>query len=112
MECILMAVYTEELNTNYNFTNINIFNILKDGVLNGYKAIPYDGYVMYSPTNDVITLPPNPETGEETTEIYYGRQAILPLNYNWGNFDYIAVLESEVPADHIFGNDEPEHEVM
>lgn len=107
-----MAVYTEALNTNFNFPNIDIFNIFKDGVLNGYKVYPHEGYVMYSQSNDIITNI-DPITGEETTETYYCRMAGLSLRYNFNNFDYVAVLESDVPADHIFGGgDKPEHEVM
>ena len=39
--------YDRVLNTNFNFTNINIYNRISNGVHTGYQAIPYDGYVMY-----------------------------------------------------------------
>lgn len=106
-----MAVYTDVLNQTISFPNIDIYNILKDGELNGYKAIPHTGYVMYSPSSDVFTNI-DPMTGEEVTETYYCRLVGLPLNYNFDNFDYIAVLESDVPADHIFGGGDNNHEVM
>lgn len=107
-----MATYTEVLANDFNYPNIDIYRRYTDGVQTGYKVLPQEGYVMYSPTNDVITeLDPN--TGEEVTNIYYCRLAILPLRYNFDNFNYIAVLESDVPADHIFGGgDNNDHEVM
>lgn len=106
-----MAIYTTVLDTSFNYPNIDMYQKLSDGVLYGYRAIPHSGYVIYSQSTDVITSS-DPFTGEEVTEIYYCRQANFPKNYNFDNFDYIAVLESEVPADHIFGDNEPDHEVM
>jgi hypothetical protein len=51
---------------------------------------------------------------EERPVIYYYRQWNFPASYpvalitaNW-----LAVPETDVPADHIFGGVEPEHEVM
>ena len=100
-------------NTNFNYPNITISPTYYNGVQDGYDVIPNYGYVMYSQSTDVIT-DIDPNTGNEVTEIYYCRYAWLPLRYNFDNFDYIAVLESEVPADHIFGggNNKPEHEIM
>lgn len=88
-----MAVYTEELNTNVNFPNISIYNRLKDGVLCGYKALPNEGYVMYDSTANDTEL--DLETMEERPVIYCRTIALLPLNANFDNFPYIAVLESE-----------------
>ena len=39
--------YTRELNTNFNFANIDIYNVLNDGVLSFYEARPQEGYVVY-----------------------------------------------------------------
>ena len=106
-----MAVVTETIDTSYNFQHIDIYKRFYDGVHNSYSAYPHEGYVMYSPSKDVFVTE-DPETGEEVTEIYYCRMVGMPLNWNPATFDYVAVLESEVPADHIFGGGEPEHEVM
>lgn len=100
---MLNANWERVPNTNFNYPNITIYDILADGVCTGYEARPNEGYVMYSLSNDVIT-DINPETGEEITNTYYCRLVGLPLNYNFDNFDYIAVLESDVPADNIFGD--------
>ena len=91
-----MAAYTETLNTNFDYPHIDIYNKCKDGVHQAYRAYPHTGYVMYSPTNDVITVK-DQKTGKEITEIYYCKMVGMPLNYNFENFDYIAVPE---------GNDE------
>ena len=89
-----MAVYTETIDTSFNYPHIDIYKTFRDGAQNGYNAYPQEGYVMYSLSTDVIEIE-DPETGETTTEIYYCRMAGFPLNFNFDNFDYIAVLEKE-----------------
>jgi hypothetical protein len=108
-----MAVWTREINTNFNFPNIDIINIYKDGVLNGYEARPQEGYVMYSlsevGTFDVM----NPETGEITHETPYFVLIGIPLTFNFDNFDYVAVLRDTINEDLIQGGgDDNDHEVM
>ena len=104
--------YTEELNTNYNFPNISIYNTLKDGMLSSYKVVPNDGYVMYNTTENNTEL--DPETGEEISVIYYRTIAMLPKTFNFNNFPYVAVLRSEVDENYIFGggNNDNNHEIM
>jgi hypothetical protein len=105
------AVYTEELNTSVNFPNISIYNRLRDGVLAGYKALPNEGYVMYDRNANDTEF--NPETGEEMPVTYYRTIALLPLNANFDNFPYVAVLRSEVDENYIFGGgDNNDHEIM
>ena len=109
-----MAVYTEELNTNYNFPNIDIFNWLKDGVVIGYRARPQTGYVMYDTTDQTYELQTDPETGDfvldemgnpiEIPVIYYYTMAGFPLAYNFNNFTWVAVLRSTVDENYIFGD--------
>ena len=118
-----MAEYTRELNTNYNFPNIDILNILRDGVLSGYEAVPHEGYVMYD-TNDNYTEPMiDPETGDmvidpetgrpiEVPIVYYYTLAGFPLRYNFANFSWVAVLRSTVDEDYIYGSGDNDHEVM
>lgn len=104
-----MAVWTEELNTNYNFPHIDIFNRYKDGVLANYRATPQGGYVMYDRTANDVEL--DPDTMEEIPVIYYRTTAYLPLNANFDNFIYVAVLRSEVDENYIFGGGN-DNEVM
>lgn len=99
-----MAEYTRVLNTNFNFPNINIFNVLKDGVQTRYEVIPYEGYVMYD-SNDNTTEPDPNDPLNEIPVTYYYTLAGLPLNYNFNNFSWVAVLRSEVDENYIFGGD-------
>ena len=116
-----MAVYTRELNTNYNFPNIDIFNVLKDGMQTRYEAVPYEGYVMYDTNDNNVELKLDPETGEmvfdeegnpiEVPVTYYFTLAGFPLTYNFNNFSWVAVLRSTVDENYIFGDDN-DHEEM
>lgn len=106
-----MATYTEELNTGFNFPNINIYNQYRDGVQYGYKVTPHDGYVMYDTTDETVII--DPETCEETPVTYYYTLAGLPMTYNFDNFSWVAVLRSEVDENYIFGGgDNENHETM
>lgn len=118
-----MAVWTREINTNFNFPNIDILNILKDGVLNGYEAIPHEGYVMYDTNDNNVEQAIDPETGEpmfddegnpiEVPVTYYFTLAGFPKTYNFANFSWVAVLRSTVDENYIFGGgDDNNHEVM
>ena len=112
-----MATYSEILNTNFNFENINIFNVVNDetGVLSSYRARPVEGYVMYNTLSTDTEMKYNPETGmmEEVPVRYYCVLAGIPKTFNFDNFPYIAVLRSEVDENYIFGvGDTNDHEVM
>ena len=98
----LETVVTETIDTSFNFPHIDIYKRFYDGVQNAWRAYTQEGYVMYSPSQDVFTST-DPNTGEEITVTNYFRMVGMPLNYNFDNFDYIAVLESEIPADRIVG---------
>lgn len=107
-----MATYTETLNTTYNFPNIDIHNRYKDGVLCAYRAYPQDGYVMYDRNDELTEAKIDPDTGdfvidEETGDIvevpviHYFTMAGLPLNYNFDNFSWVAVLVNEAKGEII-----------
>lgn len=101
MDLSIMAIYTQELNTNYNFPHIDIYNRLTDGVVTGYQARTHEGYVMYNSTaNDTE---PDFENGGEKPVTYYYRLAGFPLRYNFDNFPWVAVPEDEVDENYIFG---------
>lgn len=104
-----MTVWTEELNANYNFPNINIYNHLKDGVLMGYNAYPQEGYVMYD-TSDNPQMDYNPETGEHFEVTHYFTMAGFPLNFNFDNFSWVAVLRIEV--DEFLKKEAEAHNVL
>lgn len=104
-----MAVWTEELNTNYNYPHIDIFNRLRDGELTGYQARTQEGYVMYDPNAHYTEL--NPGTMEEVPVTYYYTLRGMPMAYNLANFPMIAVPRDSVDENYIFGVDN-DHEVM
>ena len=106
-----MAVYTEELNTNFNFPNIDIYNKLRNGELYGYYARPQEGYVIYDTTDDIYDI--DPETDALIPVTHYFTLASFPLNFNFNNFTWVAVLRSGVDENYIFGGgNDNDHEVM
>ena len=89
-----MAVWTEVLDTNFSYPNINIYQKLKDGVLSSYEARSGEGYVFYDTTeNNTILL--DPETAKETPVTYYYTIRIFPKIYNFDNFSLVAVRKEE-----------------
>lgn len=104
-----MAVWTYEVATEFNFPNITIYKRLRDGIQTGWRANANEGYVFYDPNE--INLELDPETGEDIQVTYYFRVSYLPLNHNFANFRYVAVPESEVPADKILGGSNNNHEI-
>lgn len=107
-----MAEWTREINTDFNFENIDILNVKCDGVLKRYEAVPKDGYVMYDTTENITEPKLDPETGEpetdpETGEIikepvtHYYTLAGFPLTYDFSNFSQRAVpcTDKEEKAD-------------
>lgn len=118
-----MAVWTDVLDTSFNYPGIDIYQRQRDGVFTNYIARAQEGYVFYD-TNANDTEPViDPETGEpmidpETGLIvvqpvtYYYTFRGFPVNYNMDNFSLVAVLRDTVPADHIFGGGGNDHEIM
>lgn len=106
-----MATITFEPATDIVLENITVQRKYVDGVLSSYRLTPNEGYVLHNPELDVTSF--DPITGEEITEQYYYRQANIAARYAVETWTWHAVLESEVPADMIFGDgDNNNHEVM
>lgn len=111
MEFGIMATYTEEIATEFNFPNITIWKVLRDGVVAGYKARTNDGFVMYDPNANDTEL--DPETMEERPVTYYYVIKSLNANYNFANFPWVAVPRDSVDENYIFGGGgNNDHEVM
>lgn len=103
--------------------NIAVDEKYVDGVLKAHRLTANEGYVMYD-TSDETTEPAiDPETGDfivdpetglvvEVPVIYYYRQVTIPIRVPVENWTWIAVPESEVPADKIFGLTDPKPEVQ
>lgn len=96
--------YVYEINTDFNIANITVRNCLNDGELAFFELTPNEGYVMYDETANDVEY--DEETDTFVPTIYYSRLCYVPpFRPNWVN-NWTAVLESEVPADHISGDNE------
>jgi hypothetical protein len=104
-----MAVITYEVATDIIIENITVERKYADGVQTAYRLTSNEGYVIHNPELDETYTTPE---GETVTNQYYYRQAVIAVRYAPETWTWHAVLENSVPADMIFGNDNPEHEVM
>ena len=104
-----MAVYTMEIATDYNFPNLTVYRKYRDGVHYAWRVTPNDGYVMYDTNANDVEYD---ENGNEYSVIYYYTSLDRPLNANWSNFSWVAVLRSSVDENYIFGLPDNDHEVM
>ena len=102
---------TYELETNIVIENVTIERKYNDGIHQAYRLTANAGYVLHSPARDVEVE--DPMTGETHIEQYYYRQCTIPVARPVSDWDWHAVLESDVPADMIFGGGgKPDHEIM
>ena len=118
---MLNTNFQYEPNNNYNFPNITIYNILADGVLDGYEARANEGYVMYD-ENDIALAPLEDENGNPIFDEYgniievevkqYYRLAGFPLNYNFANFSWVAELYEEGMTVFNTPENKPKPEIM
>lgn len=105
-----MAVITYEIAPDIVLENITVERKYADGVQTAYRLTPNEGYVLHSPSLDSEIV--DPMTGETRIEQYYYRQATLTVVRPVSTWDWHAVLETDVPADMIFGGGNNEHEKM
>ena len=96
---IMEITYTP---STYDFPNLIVENKYIDGEHRGWRVTPTEGYVFYDLTDEVITEL-DPETGEEVSVIYYYTLAYLPRNYNFEEFQVVAVPRDSVDENYIFG---------
>lgn len=102
-----MAVYTEVLDTSFNYPGIDIYQNQIDGVFNNYIAKAQEGYVFYDTTaNDVET---DPETMEDVPVTYYYTIRYFSRYYNMANFSLVAVPRDSVDENYIFGVGDNDH---
>ena len=85
--------------------NITVEDKYDDGELISHVLTANDGYVMYDTTATDTDMQYDPETGEyiEVPVTYYYRQVTYPVRVPVANWTFVAVLESTVPPDMIFG---------
>lgn len=98
------------------FENTTMKAYYFNNTLTSYRITPCEGYVLHTNNYDDNVM--NEETGEFTDEVIAGyTRATISVGYNYNfetnPFNIYAVLESEVPADRIFGGgNNNDHEVM
>ena len=95
--------------TNYNFPNLTIEAMNLNGEQKGYRLTANEGYVFYDTTENNTEI--DPETMDEIPVTYYYTIAIMPLNYNFDNFPYVAVSRDSVDENYIFGGGNNDHEI-
>lgn len=117
-----MAVWTEVLDTSFNYPGIDIYQRQRDGIFTNYLARAQEGYVFYDTTaNDTESvIDPetgypviDPETGAEVQQpvTYYYTIRIFAVNYNMANFSLVAVPRDSVDENYIFGVGDNDHVV-
>lgn len=105
-----MSEFTVVVANEYKFPNITVYKKLENGIQYAWRINANDGYVMHRATANNTEL--DPETGEEIPVTYYYTVAHCPLNYNFGNFSWVAVPRDSVDENYIFGTGNNDHEVM
>lgn len=102
---------TYTVSTTITLPNITVEEKYVDGELLAHRLTANEGYVMYDRNANDTEY--DPSTGLETPVTYYCRQATMNIRVPVENWGWVAVLESTVDENYIFGGgNEPEHEVM
>ena len=109
-----MAEIVFEVATDITLPNITVQRKYADGVLMAYRLTANDGYVMYDTAANDTETNLDPETGMEIEYpvIYYYRQVTYPVRIPVENWTHVAVLESTVDENYIFGGGGNDHETM
>lgn len=122
-----MATYYNEDVIPSLIPNTTMYKRFRDGVPTIYGITPNEGYVLHNNVRDYTIT--DPDTMEETRHLGYGRgTSTVSASYDftpvvitdeygvsftaYGANELAARLESEVPADQIFGGGNNDHEVM
>ena len=96
----MTEVWTEVLDTSFNFLGIDIYQILKDGVFSSYVAKAQKGYVFCDTTANDTEFDPNTE--EQLSVTYYYTICEFSCNYNMDKFSLVAVPRDSVDEKYIF----------
>lgn len=122
-----MATIVYEEITPTIIENAKVEKCLVDGVHRTYRITPNDGYVLHNKARDYSNL--DPDTFEETLVQGFSAHfstcgaayAFTPIQMlapngatvtAYGEYEFYAILRTEVPADQIFGGVGNDHEVM
>ena len=102
------AIYRISMEHNA-YPNFTVYDRFYNGEASGWKVITNEGYVFYDPSDENIEY--DPETLEPISVIHYYTQINFPRNYNWDNFNLIAVPRDSADENYIFG-DGNDHEAI
>lgn len=94
---------------NITLPNITVEEVLQDDVLIGHRLTANEGYVIYDTNANDVDY--DPETLEPIPVILYFRQATIPVRVPVENWGWVAVLESTVDENYIFGGGDNDHEI-
>ena len=87
-------IYTKQIAIGFNFPNVTVYKVFKDGVFDRYDAETGAGYVMYDETQKSTVI--DPMTMQEVTYVYYCSAVSFPKTYDMTKFPYKAVLKALV----------------
>lgn len=107
-----MFEYVYEVVTPTPIENATVKRVIRDGVFMNHQITPNEGYVLHDNGRDEEYY--DPELDDTVLLVGYTRgTASCGANYDFtaNPRGFYAVLESEVPADRIFGGGN-DHEVM
>lgn len=105
-----MATINYELATDIILPNITVERAYVNNELKAYRLTANAGYVMYRTDANDVTI--DPDTLEEIPITYYYRQASMNVRVPIENWTWVAVPESDAPADNIFGGGDNDHETI
>ncbi len=92
--------YTMEIATDILLPNFIVYRKFRDGEHYAWRVVPAEGYVMYDTADKNYDL--DPETGEEIPVTHYYTVALLPRNFPWQSFSWVAVPRDSVDEKYIF----------
>lgn len=107
-----MAYVYEDVNPSL-IENTTMKMVLQDGVNRGYRITPNSGYVLHDKGRDWEVE--DPVTMEMVTKLGFTRGTVTchaTYDFTANPREFYAVLETDVPADQIFGGGNNDHEVM
>lgn len=127
-----MAEITYEDVTPTLIPNTTMLKMLRDGVHKTYRITPNEGYVLHDKARDwdhtdddgnitesfqgftrvTASCPASYDFTPVTVNHTDGNGYTVPVTAYGAQREFYAVLESEAPADHIFGGGNNDHEVM
>lgn len=86
-----MSNYKFEIDTTKVFENMIVEKRYIDSTFKGYRIRAIDGYTIQDSYTQY-----NEEKEQEEVVYTYSNMIYTPAKYNWDNFSYVAVKESEI----------------